>query len=291
MTLPAMTYVWWAGLCLVGLLNIALWCHAARWNAHAAPASDAEASWRRAQLVLSAVYVLGCAYRSAFPVFDVPRQTLFDSPFSSALVGRSVATVAELCFAAQWGLLLVAMGRTFANRAMVVAGWYIVPLIALAEVCSWYSVLTTSNLGHVFEESLWALCAAAVMASLAWAWPRCARPERSVLVLGCLLAAVYTAYMVVVDVPMYATRWLADEASAKTYLALGEGVLDAGSRWHATSQWAHWRSEVVWMSLYFSVGVWMSIGLVHMPSLRPAMGRAPGRAAAQPAFSRSSRGT
>ncbi len=287
--MPAMTYVWWAGLCLVGLFNITLWYRTARWTANAATASDAEASWRRAQLVLSAVYVLGCAYRSAFPVFDVPRQTLFDSAFSSALVGRSVATVAELSFAAQWALLLVAMGRSFAHRAMVVAGWYIVPLIVLAEVCSWYSVLTTSNLGHVFEESLWALCAAMVTASLAWAWPRCARPERTILALGCLLAAIYTAYMVVVDVPMYAHRWMADEASAKTYLTLGEGVLDAGSRWHATDAWATWRTEVVWMSLYFSVGVWMSIGLVHMPPLRLAVRQPAGRIA-KPAFAGPSKG-
>ncbi len=284
MPTPAMTHAWWAGLCLVGLFNIALWCRTARWTANAPGASDAEASWRRAQLLLSAVYVLGCAYRSAFPVFDVPRQTLFDSPLSSAFVGRSVATVAELCFAAQWALLVLALGRSFAHRAMVVAGWYIVPLIVLAEACSWYSVLTTSNLGHVFEESLWALCAAMVTASLAWAWPRCARPERTMVAFWCLLAAVYTVYMVAVDVPMYATRWLADEASAKAYLTLGEGVRDAWSRWHPTDQWEHWRTEVVWMSLYFSVGVWMSIALVRMPLLRPAALPASQRATARPVF-------
>src|ERR1700743_3820576 len=52
------------------------------------------------------VYVVWCAYRSVFPVFDVPRQCLVDSWLSSVLIGRFVATCAELCFVAQWALLL-----------------------------------------------------------------------------------------------------------------------------------------------------------------------------------------
>src|SRR6186713_3195989 len=59
-------------------------------------------SARRLQLLVSAGYVFGCAFRSFLPVFDVPRVTLVDSWLSSAMVGRSVATVAELCFAIQW---------------------------------------------------------------------------------------------------------------------------------------------------------------------------------------------
>ena len=31
-------------------------------------------------------------------------------------------------------------------------------------------------------------------------------------------------------------------------------------------RWADWQSEVVWMSLYFSVAVWMSIGFIHLPA-------------------------
>jgi hypothetical protein len=38
-----------------------------------------EYALRRALLILSAGYALGCAYRSVLPMFDVPRQVLFDS--------------------------------------------------------------------------------------------------------------------------------------------------------------------------------------------------------------------
>jgi hypothetical protein len=34
-------------------------------------------------------------------------------------------------------------------------------------------------------------------------------------------------------------------------------------------RWQDWKSEVAWMSLYFSVAVWISISLVHV-SVREA---------------------
>jgi hypothetical protein len=58
------------------------------------------------QLGLSALYVLGCAYRSVLPVYDIPRFVLVDSHLSSVFIGRSIATIAELCFAGQWALTL-----------------------------------------------------------------------------------------------------------------------------------------------------------------------------------------
>jgi hypothetical protein len=36
-------------------------------------------------------------------------------------------------------------------------------------------------------------------------------------------------------------------------------------RWVVSHRWQDWRNEVVWMSLYFSVAVWISIALVHSP--------------------------
>src|SRR5262249_44561343 len=58
--------------------------------------------------------------------------------------------------------------------------------------------------------------------------------------------------------------WLADEAQARPYLALDHGIVDAALRRVVSHRWEDWRSEVVWMSLYFSAAVWLSIGLVHV---------------------------
>ncbi len=265
------TLTWWAFLRSVAALNVLAWAAAAwalwHWRGRWPP--DAWAS-RRWQLALSAGYVLGCGYRSLLPVFDVQRLVLVDSFWSSVLVGRSVATLAELCFAAQWALLLREAARGTGSRAGAAVSRAVLPLIATAEVFSWYSVLTTSNLGHVVEESLWGLCAAALVFSLLLMWPRVHGARRPLLLLWCVAGTAYVAYMGLVDVPMYWARWLSDESLGRPYFSLSQGWADVSARWVVSHDWTHWRSEVVWMSAYFSVAVWLSIALVLAPRMNVA---------------------
>ncbi len=257
---------WWLFLCTVGALNIVAWLLAAAALSRRQGALTAQAyTLRRWQLLLSAGYVFGCAFRSALPVYDVPRLCLFDTWLSSVIVGRSVATVAELCFVAQWSLMLREASRATGSGVGHTTAWVMLPLIAIAETFSWYSVLTTSNLGHVVEESLWGLCAALMVASLVAIWPRCAAKLRPLLALWCVAGVAYVAFMFLVDVPMYWSRWLADEAAGRAYLSLEQGVLDVAVRRVVSHSWEDWKSEVAWMSLYFSVAVWLSIALVHAP--------------------------
>src|SRR5262249_30947605 len=112
----------------------------------------------------SGVFVLGCGFRSLIPRADVQRFGLIDSWLSSVVIGRSVVTAAELCFAAQWALLLHAAARGVGSRFGVAVAGLLVPLVAVAEVCSWSAVLTTCYLGNVAEESLWALAASLLVA-------------------------------------------------------------------------------------------------------------------------------
>jgi hypothetical protein len=80
---------------------------------------------------------------------------------------------------------------------------------------------------------------------------------------GVVGGLTYAVYMFTVDVPRYWNRWLADEAHARTYLTIPQGILDALQRRIVTHDWEIWRGEVVWMTLYFSVAVWASIWLIH----------------------------
>jgi hypothetical protein len=259
------TLAWWALLCGVSLFNLMAWgamATQAQRRAHLLHPLTRQAM--RLQMLLSAGYVLGCAYRSAFPVYDVGRLVLVDSWLSSVVVGRSVATVAELCFAAQWALLMHGVAQTHDHRPGLRIARLVMPMIVMAEVCSWHAVLTTSNLGHVFEETLWGLCAAALVASMALVWPRCSRALRPALGAAAALGVGYVAYMFQVDVPMYWTRWLAEAEQGRVPLTLAQGLVDASARWTVTHRWADWQSEVVWMTLYFSVAVWLSIGMIHV---------------------------
>src|ERR1700675_2075019 len=142
----------------------------------------------------------------------------------------------------------------------------VVPLIAVAEACSWYSVLTTSNLGHVAEESIWGLSAALLVVSVAADYPRCTASGRSLLAACCAAGLAYVAFMFAVDVPMYWSRWLADEASGRHYMSIAQGVFDVATRRVVSYRWDVWKSEIAWMSLYFSLAVWISMSVIHAPA-------------------------
>jgi hypothetical protein len=256
---------WWTSLCAVSIFNLCGWRVSATALARRkASLEPAVYLFQRRQLLLSAVYVLGCGFRSILPRADVQRIGLYDSWMSSVLVGRSVATVAEMCFMAQWALLLHAVSKSGGVRSGVVISWLLVPLIGLAELCSWYSVLTTSYIGNALEESIWTLAASLLIVSCLglYRWRPACRPF---LAAAMALGVAYVAFMVTVDIPMYASRWLADEASGREYLSLSQGFADIWSRWHVTFAWEQWRPEIPWMSLYFTVAVWCSIALAHVP--------------------------
>ena len=271
---------WWIALCTLGGLNLLLWLLSARALQRRRPLMPAGLyAARRLQLMLSAVFVLGCAYRSVLPVHDIARHCVVDSWLSNVLLGRSVATLAELGFAAQWALLLGEMARAHDSAVVRITARALLPTIVLAELCSWYAVLTRAHLGHVIEESLWTLAAGFVVASLVVLWPRCAAANRRRLAALAAAGGAYILFMLHVDVPMYWTRWLADEASGQPYLSLAQGLLDAARPCVLSWRWEDWRAEIAWMTLYFSVAVWLSIAMVHAPDLRTDGPRGDARAA------------
>jgi hypothetical protein len=256
---------WWhVLLCAVAVLNFAGWTLAAIAVAQA-PAVNHVASDAAIpiQLLLSAAYVLGCAYRSVLPVFDIPRVVLVDSRLSNVIVGRSVATVAELCFAAQWALLLHRMAFLSHSLPGHAVSLLIVPLIIIAEGCSWYAVLTTAQRAHAVENSIWGLTAALVVASLLVMAPYPVAGLYLPMIAWCIGGGAYVAFIFLFDVPAYWSRWLADQANGRRYLSISEGLIDVCRRRTVSHRWEVWKSEVPWMSLYFTFGVWSSISLVY----------------------------
>jgi hypothetical protein len=275
--MSADVFSWWSSLCAVSAVNVLAWSmSAAALNRRRTDMDANTYNARRLQLRLSAVYVFGCAFRSACPVFDIPRLCLFNSWLSSVAVGRSVATCAELCFVAQWAAMLQETSRAAGSVIGKFSSRALIPLVAVAELCSWYSVLTTSNIGHVIEESIWGLSAALLVASVVAIWMRCSAGYRHVLVTWGVAGAAYASYLFLVDVPMYWSRWIADQAAGRHYLSLAQGIRDVSSRWLVSYRWDDWKSEVIWMSLYFSVAVWLSIALIYSPEFeRPVVVPAP----------------
>ena len=258
---------WWGWLTIVSGTNIAAWFVLYR---HLGSMSGVES-----MLMLCAAYVFGCAFRSFLPRADVQRICLFDTWLSSVAVGRSVATVAEICFAAQWAIILHHLGTMTHSDTTLNAAWMIVPLILIAECFSWYAVLTTNYLGNAIENSIWAIAFAVVGIGLCRLLPEFHNPVRLILLAAILGIAGYLAFLITVDVPMYLGRWRAMGASGSKFLGPLEGLRDVSTRWVVTHDLAEWKDEIAWMSLYFSAAVWASLALCvcyslgdHLPRYR-----------------------
>ncbi len=278
--------VWWTFLLAVSALNIALLL-----GLHRSYRNKVFGGTRVFAIeplaLLCAVYVFGCAFRSVLPRADVQRICLFDTWLSSVLIGRSVATVAELCFALQWAIVLRELAKiTHSDTAKNIAN-LVVPLIALAECCSWYAVISTNFLGNVLENSLWTATFALIAIALLRLALNFRGPARFAITAAAAGSAGYVLFMCGVDVPMYFARWQAQLADGTHYLGLFSGLHDLATRWIVTHAIARWHHEIPWMSLYFSVAVWMSLllggfGLIRHLVPRYRVGRPIVRATRRP---------
>ena len=258
---------WWCLLTLVSGINIAAWFSLYHYLQKPRIGALGGASGSELMLLLCAAYVFGCAFRSFLPRADVQRICLFDTWLSSVVVGRSVATVAEVCFAAQWAILLHQLGQMTGSGTTLNAAWVVVPLILIAECFSWYAVLTTHYLGNAIENSIWAVAFGVVAIGLGRLVPEFDGAIRAVLVVAIVGIAFYLAFLMTIDVPMYLSRWRADAAIGSKRLRLIEGLRDASTRWVVTHDIVHWKDEIAWMSLYFSMAVWASLALCVFYSL------------------------
>jgi len=250
---------WWATLTFVSGVNVAAWILMYR-HLHDA-GSSGSVPGMELMLLLSAAYVFGCAFRSLLPRADVQRICLFDTWLSSVAVGRSVATVAEICFAAQCAMILLQLGTMSNAETAVNAAWVIVPLILIAECFSWYAVVTTNYFYNAVENSIWAVAFFIVGVGICRLWPEFDGAVRVVFGGTLVGIVVYLAFLMTVDVPMYLKRWRADVARGNRGLRPLEGFRDVSTRWVVTHDISEWREEIAWMSLYFSGAVWASLGL------------------------------
>jgi len=246
---------WWRALCILAGANVGLWLIA--W--YVGPGGSAYANWH---LGLSGVYVMVCAYRSVLPRIDLERRVLVDSPLSSIMLGRTAATVAEICFAAQLGLGVHQLAGE-ANLPMVqTAAWGIPVFMTLAQAFCWHSVLTLNHITQAVESLLWAAgfsmtaVLLAVVAGHSGGW------VQGVAIAGVVGSLGFITYVLTIDAPMYLRRYRQCRAQGQCYLDLSSGARDALYRRVPSRQWAAWKEDALWLTPYFSLGAWVSLGLV-----------------------------
>lgn len=266
--IPTSVAIWWGGMSAIAVLNLILLIYSRKLLMSKMPSMSVMVQQvRKYQFLLASVYTIGCGFRSILPRGDVRRIVLVDHWISAIAIGRSVATLAELAFVAQWAFLLHEIGKGTKDYGVLSISKMIVPIIFIAECFSWYACTTGNFFGTIIEESLWAVAASLTMIGFIRGRKHYIGTQKNFLSAGIVAAFGYVVYMVTVDVPAYINHWLANQAEGKVYATLSEGFHQVATVWRQTYAEADWQYEFVWMSLYFSVAVWMSIYIMNGPEM------------------------
>jgi hypothetical protein len=247
--------LWLGFLAALAAVNVALWMWIARAAAPRTP-------YFEVQLLLSGVYVGVCGFRSLFPRVDLERVCLWDTWLSAIRLGRTAATIAELCFALQCALFVQRLADLTGLPTLDAVARVFVPVVIIAEIVCWYAVLSLNHIGHAIEETLWAFLMLLLAVALGSASLAVHGALRPMFVIGFLVYGVGACLTLVVDVRMYLQRWREHAGGGVGYLTLATGLRDSGLRRHPTLAWDVWRVEAPWMTLYFSIGVWTSLAMV-----------------------------
>jgi hypothetical protein len=259
--------IWWSFLVAASVLNICIWfwLRFYRFSGENIASLFNFRNHPKSIIWFSAFYVFVCAFRSILPRADVQRICLFDTWLSSVFVGRFVATIAELAFIAQWSIIFGLIGLALRDRWIQRFSKIILFTILTAECFSWYAVISTHYLGNSVEESLWGLTYLGISVVTLRTWFKLKGPMRLAAGFSFVGNILYVAFMFTVDVPMYLTRLKQDNLSDKKLLGLVDGLTDLWSHWHVTYSIQDWKTEIPWMTLYFTFAVLVSLALCLLP--------------------------
>jgi len=249
---------WWRALSALGVVNICLWLSI--WYFGPAAAEP----YYALQITLSGVYVFVCAYRSLFPRIDLERLVVVDSGLSNIFLGRSAATVAEICFGIQLGLLVHQLGGYAGLPWVQQAAWVITSCTVIAQVFCWHSILTLNHITQAVESLLWAAAFSWLAALLAIIAMDTHGVVHALAIAGVVGSGAFVSYVIVIDIPMYLRRFRHGKATGQRYLSLGQGARDAWTRREQSHSWETWRDDALWLTPYFSVGAWFSMCLAFL---------------------------
>ena len=227
---------------------------------------------------LALIYASVCAFRAVLPRGDVTKKCLIASPLSTPLVGRSLATLAEISLSV---IVAKVLERALGPRALGPGTAALLensPLvIVLAQLFCWTGCLSECEFWNAAEETLWGSWAAGLAIVCIWALGFSGAPVvyPGVAMVAVVLLMGYAVYMFTIDVPMYVERWMQRRESRKSgswwasvvsktsHLwkgGLGEALERMNTCISITSRYEDWKDDLGWFTGYFIGAVWIAIG-------------------------------
>ena len=256
-------YIWWICLVSVSIFNIGYILNFFLTNEMN--------SYQRKLTLLSIVYAVVCGIRSAFPKKDVECVCLFDCPLSWPIFGRSIATIAELCYIKLIILIIKGVAEDIgieSGSISIMILEKLFPFIALAQIFSWMGCLTKNNLWNASEESIWMITFTIItiininISNKIYLQEDSLKNNsiKSLLNMAIPLGIGFVLFLIIVDIPMYIKRWKKNpDPEVKP---MDENFRSLAQCKKVSKSFETWKQDIPWQTGYFTLGVWSSIGLV-----------------------------
>ena len=220
--------------------------------------------------ILVFIYTYICAIRAIWPRVEGPNICLSNEFISLPIIGRTLATFAEVCFAVLFvmvtnKLILNSSKNNFLkNYNFLLYSWNgsLVYLIVLAQIFCWIGIITTNPKYNVYEESIWTFFGISKIIIYFLIYYHLGYKQKNLkytipIILICLLVFIF--FMIKVDVPMYMKR--ANEHKENKNLSFLQGIINICKCSKITCFYNDWKEDIPWLSAYFTFAVWFAFGL------------------------------
>ena len=208
---------------------------------------------------------------------------------SSILIHRSLAAVEELAWVLQIILIQTFCAAPWARIPVLCTSTCMGLVIVTAECFSFTGTITQSFCWFAWEETCWAISFAMglpVYIHLLIADGKLRRrrvkeapnegkataEEKGSLFDGkdfglvmTLFCIGYVPYMAAVDVPSYWKNYQTQQLHSFVANSFAEGVWNALTFRDVTHNLSLWQSSLLWKSLYFTLGPWLSMAMMTAP--------------------------
>ena len=187
---------------------------------HTATTLDQTSEYVQWHVKMSAVYTAVCAFRSFMPRIGLERYCVVDHWLSHIAIGRSGATIAEICFGVQIGLLMEEMGVRAGVMWVQDLKWPVIIALSVAQVFCWIGCITLKHAWLTTEETMWTITFIVVGAAFSACAPLLTGTWQNLAYLGIVLCIIFTMFMVISDLPMHIVRGREDDRKGKRFLGI-----------------------------------------------------------------------
>lgn len=244
------------------------------------------AIYQRKMKLLTATFVIVCAFRCMFPNISYEHICFFDIYLSTSISSIFHGTIAKMCYIIQicTGMTHIAEdlqkhcinvwhGNKLFGLVYFVSN-FVVYSIFISLCFSCYAILTMCQFWYAVEKSIQMFSLILLILCCTFLYYHFKQLEQveqndtKLFLLGIIFIGLpYVSFMYFEEIPMYLSNYSAEESEVDEYMTLSEGFLATLSCNEVTRLYSVWAGNVPWLIGCYNVLAWSSIWLARAPQL------------------------